>query len=340
VITLTRRTWSMPALSLLLVLPPLVVFILNNAFNVAFGDPAGYFPQPWLQNGAAEAAGRIKTIAAFLLFGGMSIGLLVVWLGSFRILDRRSAILVLAVYLLTVGFGSVVVDRAGVLRGTPYLDQAFACASFNHLDSVAQGQSSIGAAHPRPSARAQPLPPDLAPVEDCPASQFRLLHMMIRILGGLLLFGMPAVIFGAVTCLAAPAAGSTVERMEAWTLQTRRLNGFLYLAATYMISGILFTNAQLSWIGYSLHPEDLGPYRDYVGAIMLHAGIANSLLIASYYLPVALWLAATRPSQPHPAAVKGQAPRADAPDPFGPLRIGGAILAPALVGFLGELLKL
>jgi hypothetical protein len=163
---------------------------------------------------------------------------------------------------------------------------------------------------------------------------------MIRILGVLLLFGMPAVIFGAITCLAAPTAGSTKARLDAWALQTRRLNGFLYLAAAYMISGLLFTNAQLSWLGYSLHPDDLGPYRAYVGAIVLHGGISNSLIIASYYLPVATWLAATRPPRPQPAATDSRSAEAETPDPFGPLKIAGTILAPALVGFLGELLKL
>jgi hypothetical protein len=338
VITLKRRAWSMPALSLLLVLPPCMVYAASSLFSADFGNPAGWFPQPWLQNGAAEAAGRTKAIAAFLLFTGMAIGALVIWVSSFRLLDRRSAARLLIAYLLTVGAGSLAVYETRAFDGAPYLDQAFACASLNRLDPTPQEQQADAVRSPDRMTRLSGNRLDR--VENCRAPQFQALRWMISVSAGLLLFGMPGMIFGAITCLAAPTTGSTKPRLDAWALQTRRLNAFLYLTATYMVSGLLFANAQLSWIGYSLHPDDLGPYRAYVGAIVLHSGISNSLMIASYYLPVALWLAAIRPPQPSPAAADSRSAEAEAPNPFGPLKIAGTILAPALVGFLGELLKL
>jgi hypothetical protein len=361
-ITLKRRAWSMPALSLLLILPPLAIFIASGVFSAEFADPAGHFAQPWFGNGAAEAAGRMKAIAAFMLCAGIEVGVLIIWAGTFRMLDGRSAIRVLAIYLLTVAIGTSFVLWEGAFRGAPYLDQAFACASFDRLKAPdprttsptpasttqvprptppAAGAPAPAASGAAPQDRfAQVRPENLGAVTACRAPQFDTLHLMIRILGVLLLFGMPAVIFGAICCLATPSAGSREARLEAWTLQTRRLNGFLYLAAVYMISGLLFTNAQLSWIGYSLHPDDLAPYRAYVGSVVLHGGVSNSLIIASYYLPVATWLAASRPTQAKAGAAESASAQADAPDPFGALRIAGTILAPALVGFLAELLRL
>jgi hypothetical protein len=378
-ITLTRREWSMPAPALLLIIPPLVIFGASGFFTFMHGAPSGYFPQPWLQNGAAEAAGRTKAIAAFLLCAGMEIAVLVIWASNFRMFDRQSAIRVLIVYLLTVGAGTAAVVAFKAFDGAPYLDQEFACDSFQRLSApqsisspqqqaahvVIQISSSprsdaqqgtplrpvgtnaaraTGAMPPHHGDAGQEVrPAPSAPTElarGCSAPQFFTLHLMICILGGLLTLGMPAVIFGAITCLAAPTTGSKEERLAAWSSQARRLNNFLYLAAAYMISGLLFSNAQLSWIGFSLPPDDLGPYRAYVGAIVLHGGISNSLIIASYYLPVAIWLNAAKPPRPASTAARTKEKGVETPDPFAPLKIAGSILAPALVGFLGEFLKI
>ena len=72
----------MPARSSLLILPPLLVFAVVNFLTVQFGEPAGYFAQPWVANGASEAAGRTRTIAAFLLFAGMAVTVLVYSAGA------------------------------------------------------------------------------------------------------------------------------------------------------------------------------------------------------------------------------------------------------------------
>jgi hypothetical protein len=360
-----QQGWSMPRRSLLLILLPLGVFAISGFLSWQFGKPAGYFPQPSVPNGAAEAAGRVKTIAAFLLFAGMAVGVLVYAAWTLRLLGRGSRIRVLVAYFLTVAAGLAVVRATEQFDGSPYLDQAFACSSFSQLNAPVadlalrdSGQRNwmTPQANTSPFAQrspARPLRPnDLValrrlvppPGPACPASQFNILHLFMQIAGTLLLFAMPAVIFGAVICLAVPDTGSTKERLKTWTLQAARLNGFLYLAAAYMVSGLLFTSTHLNWVAYSIHPDDVGPLRAYISGIVLHGGISNSLVIASYYLPVAAWLAAARPAESAPATPAGQAAEAGAqpasPDPFAPLKIAATILAPALIGLAGDLLGL
>lgn len=353
-IELARRHWSMPAGSALLILLPVLIFGATTFLGARYGIPDGYFAQPVIQDGNAEMAGRTRTFATFLLFAGMAIAVIVCWAAAFRMMDRGSTKNLLVAYLLTVVIGTSMVLAGGAFRGVPYLEGSFACSSFGHLtappsrvgpdvkaepDSTAQ--KAEGSRPTRPPPR-RLLQTDLHPQRACGAPQADLLWWLRTIVGVLLLFGMPAVIFGAISCLALPKEGSAAKRLEAWTLQSRRLSGFLYLAAAYMISGLLFTSARLNWLGYSLHSDDVRPLRELVSSHMLYGGVSNSLIIASYYLPVALWLAASRPTGARAAGSGGGAGEAQGPlpDPLGPPKIVATILSPALVGLFGELLKL
>lgn len=349
--TFMRFRWALPAGSSFLILPPLLVFAVVNLLSVQFGEPAGYFAQPWAANGAAEAAGRMRTIAAFLLFAGLAVAVLVYSIGAFAVLDRRSARRILVSYLLTTAAGLSIVLWAGAFQGTPYLDQGFACASFSRLEAPQRAPERLRSALHAPADDAslpeRPAPrllndEDRDPVRHCSVAQFRILHTLIVILGVLLVFALPAAIFGAITCLALPTGGSKEERLAAWSLQTKRLANFLYLAAGYMVSALLFISAQLHWVTYSLHPDDAGAFRDYANSIVLHSGISNSLMIAAYYIPTAAWSARLKPATAESGAAGGATAR-EAPtsaDPFAPLGATMAILAPALIGLFGEVLKL
>ena len=344
--------WRLPRQALLLVLLPLCVFATSGFLSLEWGTPAGPFAQPSVPNGNAESAGRVKAISAFMLFAAFSLGVLVVTWHTFRTLDGPSRRRTLIAYLVTVVAGLSIVLATRAFEATPYLDQKFACSSFALLEAPAPGawKESDSPVEAKGDARARRAPwrllsdDDLKPARECRNSQFRTLHRMITILGILLVFGMPAVIFGAIICLALPVVGPHQTRLDAWAQQARRLNTFLYLAAAYMISGLLFTSAQLGWVTYSIHPDDAGPVRAQISSILLHGGIANSLVIASYYLPVAVWLAKLRPAVAD--AVESAVPKsrpatkhADA-DPFAPVKIAFTILAPTLVGFASQFLGL
>ncbi|TMJ18352.1 MAG: hypothetical protein E6G92_00380 [Alphaproteobacteria bacterium] len=354
--TVERRDWAMPRGSTLLIAIPLLVFMLNGVADMWLRTPAGYFAQPSLQNAVAEAAGRSKTVAAFLLCASLEIVVLVASASSLRLLSLVARKRILIAYFLTVAAGTAMVLVSGAFKGAAYLDQTFACASFSRLERAPTapvapdsarpayaGLESSGNPTPNEASSARFREPDVGWAPGCTAPQFYLQQAMIQIVGVLLLFAMPAVIFGAISCLAMPEKDSPDDRFRAWTRQTRRLSNFLYLAAVFMISGLLFTNARLNWVIYSVHPDDIGPFRNYISSIAMHGGITNSLIIAAYYLPVATWLAAIRPDETESAESARPVPTASdkgtAPDPFAPLKVALTIFAPAIVGLFSEFLK-
>jgi len=173
------------------------------------------------------------------------------------------------------------------------------------------------------------------------AGPFKDLKIMFALCALLLFVGMPSAVWGAVACLALPAESD--KAYGAWATQTVRLNRLLYATAGFMVTGLLFTSARLMWPAYSLYPADFKPYAAHVSALVQFTGVGNSLLIASYYLPCAAWLAKRRPSRDCAdtdvtSAVAHDAP-SEAPDPYGAFRTTAAILSPALVAVVAEFLK-
>lgn len=170
---------------------------------------------------------------------------------------------------------------------------------------------------------------------------FRHLRMTYAIAAILLCLAIPALVWGAIGCLALPDTASPRERYAAWARQTDRLNRLLYITAAFLIAGLFYSSARWSWPGYSLHPDDIVPYREHVRSLVLYLGVLNSVLIASYYLPVAARLTELRP--PAPAAIWPAAGKdgsaGEKPNPFAAYSKALTILSPAILGLLGELLK-
>jgi hypothetical protein len=154
----------------------------------------------------------------------------------------------------------------------------------------------------------------------------------------MLFVAVPAMVFGTISCLARPLSKLSEKAAAALrSEQTERLNIFLYLSAFIMVSGLLFLSAALHWAGHGLQGADLNVYRQHVNALILFFGISYSLFIASYYVPVSLVLAEQRPAR---AASAGEKEGGDvAYSPFTLLRVAATVFAPALVGLLGEVMK-
>lgn len=168
----------------------------------------------------------------------------------------------------------------------------------------------------------------------------RQLRIMFTISALFLVLATPAVLWGAVACLALPTGGSRRDRYEAWAGQTARLNRLLYVTAGFLVAGLFFSSTRWTWPGYSLHPDDAAPYAEHVRSLVAYVGVLNTLLIASYYVPVAARLAASSPPAPFAAARAATAGgEAAKPDPFGAYARALAILSPAILGFVAELVK-
>jgi hypothetical protein len=364
----TKEEWRLPRWWPALIVPPLVAFALTNFILTQWGQSSFELAQPMLADGNAEAAGRLRAGATFLLLCALgAAGLIYSAIIVARLVNGTRYALLLA-WLASMALGIAIVFATGLHQGDPYLERDFACKSFDLLPgNYAPPTSDREARRLRsvtpPAVLAKGPAPQrgsfetlkgcrqgashlgrlplyrqswtILPVPEARYSQdsYRTLRLMYAISALLLFLAMPALVWAAIACLALPA-GSDEERREAWLSQTSRLNRLLYITAGFMVAGLLFTSARMMWPAYSLHPGDLPAFSRHVSSFVLFTGISNSLLIAAYYIPVATWLAKLRPPQS-----EAEDEQAKGPDPFAAFKTAATILSPALIALLNEMLK-
>lgn len=348
----SRADWTLPPAALLIFLVPYGIFLGGEYLLAHFGDPIGYLAQPFARDGHAEGAGRLKVLATFLLLVTFALAVLAYFLLSVRSLERRSRIALLSLYAAVALSGAVWKFFSEPEQTQTYVGQPFVCASLSMLDSPAATapRAPAGADKPPPAPPRKFLSPNDRSWKpaNCEARQFKNLRILIDSQATILIFVLPAVVFGTIACLALPAGASPEERQAALAAQIARLNGLLYLSATLLVCGLLFLSAFASWPAYSLHPADAAPYQAHASSLVLYWGVAYSLFIAGFYVPVAVLL--SRRSGTSAAAVLGRPQTGKTSDgdgaatePLAPLaliKIAAAVFAPAIVGLLGDVFKI
>jgi hypothetical protein len=348
-LTLPPRWW-------IFILLPLATFTVVNLLLTQWGSAQFAIAQPFRVDGHIEAAGRLKTFATFLVYSALAIAATVYALLVFLALDSRGRRRIGLAYLATMAVGISTVMYVEVIKGDLYLEDRFACASFNQLHPFGPPVEATA------EEAAKEPPPPRVPMGQltCPTpgvglfaipatrpdgnNYFRQLRILFVLAALLLFVATPAIVWGAIAALALPAEGTAKERYAAWCAQTERLNRLLYITAAFLIAGLFFTSARINWPGYSLHPADLKSYHEHVRSFVLYLGVLNSVLIASFYLPVAAALAARRPPLPgagwRPGRVREAGGGEEAkPDPWTAYKTALTILSPAILGLLAELLK-
>jgi hypothetical protein len=135
-----------------------------------------------------------------------------------------------------------------------------------------------------------------------------------------------AAVLGSIGVLATPVAGLSEPD---WNARVRTLHVYLYLAAAMLVAGVLFHAVRLDWLGAGITDKaSAAAFRQLVAAHAAYRGVQFSLLIASYFLPVALLLARARWG--HCWLPDKILPRASA------LKAAIAIISPTLVGLVGQ----
>jgi hypothetical protein len=104
------------------------------------------------------------------------------------------------------------------------------------------------------------------------------------------------------------------------------------------VSGLLFLAAFLHYPGYGLADEPAKQLGNAVQAIVLYYAVSYSLLIGSFYLPVAAILAHRCESVRHSEIAKESKSGIMAPIQL--VKVGLAILSPLLAGLASEVVKL
>jgi hypothetical protein len=351
----TRKGWPLADRRLLLIVLPLLVFLAIYWLQFTWGLATHHLAQAVVADGNAEAAGRLRTLATFALFVAAAVAAIAYSVSLLVRLDSHSRLTIGTGYVLSMVVGITAVISVGAQKGDPYLERELPCTAFLLLSKTPEVPPDEYPLKPPPdpgrvsgtetcwatvftaeTPLAQRL--TLIPCPRFPGDPFPILRALTAVSAVLLFFGIPAIVWGAIACLALPESGSARDRYEAWAGQTARLNRLLMITAGVMVASILFNDARYSWAGFSIHPNDLNTFKRQVSSLVFFAGVSSSILIASFYVPVASLLAAERPAASGSTGAKGGGENR-VPDPFAAAKTAAAILAPALVGILGEMLK-
>ena len=336
-----RRTFELPLAAFALVLLPMLMINASGLLIGWYGYPFDHLANAVVRNGHAEAAGRLRMLAAWLLLAVVALGHVVYFAWSLRSFARTTAWRLALAYVVLAACGAASIASGKVEGAERYVDPRVICDAFALAEAPAAPASAAKVASPPELAEyGPPRGATGGPAPACPGSEnFALMLRLNEIQKYLLALLIPAVALGTIGCLALPARASEADCRD----QARRLNVQLNLTAAWLVIGLLFLGALLRWPGFAFAGAAAAAYKAHVDAYLVFWGVSYSLLIASYYVPVAIWLerACARTGAKAPAAkAGGEAGKGPAADLFGLLKTGAALFAPTIAGVLGGVLDL
>lgn len=306
---------------------PFLVITISFALMPIAGVPLNPLAKAVVANGHAEAAGRLKMLATWLLLlmiGGACIGY---FLLNLRLFTSRTRIWLIGAFiaLAGVGVGTVLTGAAEgpALIGERAIASAFAQGPHASIPDGIEADSPAG------------CPFVASYVLRCPADaagwRMALMWWLNFLQRVLLALVSPALVLGTIACLAVPQRRPAPSSGRS---PPGRLKTHLYLTAGLFVSGLLYLSALLRWPAFAFQGAGHEAYLAHVDAFVLYWGVTYTLYIASYYMPVALLLTA-------------QGERDGIPEerlPAGQLldwtKTLAALFAPAIVGLLGNVLHL
>ena len=344
----SSERWRIPSQALLIALLPAAVLVGSDFLLTEHGWPAfGILDRSGELNPAvaahAEAAARIRIIAGFLLFAAAAAAAT----GYFAVLSFSADRFSLGAILGAAG-GLVLICGAYFVyeshdQTQELIGQRFVCAAASYPDRV---EPVLLDEKGKPIERGSQRPRINEDVpEYCRAGRFIGIRNLIVTERYMLFLAVPAVIFGAILCLAAPltppstrsVAGKKV-RARHLQIQVNRLNTVLYLSAFLMVGGLLFLSAFLHYPAFLFTGPRLAAFQQHVGSLVLFYAVSYSLLIAAFYVPVAAMLARECALLKHAGATEAEVSGMLSPAQM--LKVGGAIFSPLIAGTLGEIMAL
>jgi hypothetical protein len=296
---------------------PLLVISLSSAFVHWFGTFAGEFPAPAATPTHAEAAGRLRTMTTWLALTAAVIFCLTYFFQSLRLFERKSLRTLVVAYAILAIVGLVLV-------GLGFAGEANRAVA----DDFIRNALNLPIHNPP-----HPGPFDLILFN---GTEFDLLQGMNSFQRYVLALLTPGLVLGSISCLAMPAR-KTVDDCRR---QADRLSNYLYLSAAVLVAGLIFLAAMLRWPGYGLAAPAALAYNAHVDAYVFYWGVTYSILIASFYVPIAVRLAGIS-GDTAPAADAKNDPRGETSSHLiATLKAAAALFAPAIAGLLGGVLKL
>jgi len=305
----------LPKWSLLLIIPPVLLYF-GGDFLYAFSSFKAVIPAPlpsirnWPQH---EMAGRtvvLTTVIGVVSIAFLAVGLFAVDVARLFGPTARKILLVGVASLVALLILSFALTFSQVTRSMPrmedYVGRCFYPTALIAPSALATGEldfrSSEAVRHrklsmlrdqwviDRPGKPALCSKP-VTPHADKPGLSRRL-RDWVKTIQIAMLIGVPALMLGTISCIARPAPSLPAATRKALRqLQHQRLQRYLYGAALLLTAGMLFMIAWLRWpLFVFATPNETTPYVALINAITLYFGVNYSLVIASYYLPVAMLL--------------------------------------------------
>jgi hypothetical protein len=328
---MTLQPWTLAIAFLPLVVAGFSLYVIS-----CFGlpdPPKSLTPAPDV---FVESAARLRMLATWVVMAILSAGATGYFLMELRKFEARSFYWLLGtfLFLLVILFGRMAFEP-NYGRAENSIGEVTLCLAFGGKSSLV-APASAGPAKVAPAAPPSIQAGSVKTARTCSDApkydQLRRLNGIQRIL---LLLVLPAMILGAISTL---ATGATARE------QAVRLKTYLYLAAILFVCGLLYLSALLRWPGSLLPAAEATKYSGLVDAYLLALGATYSLVIISYYLPVALRLSANAgPVVAFAARDKKESKEAEGEDVLGPLEILKvlvALFAPVIAALLGGVIKL
>ncbi|HEV7658735.1 MAG TPA: hypothetical protein VGO55_02705 [Allosphingosinicella sp.] len=344
--TVRAETFELTHRVLWIAIPPTILIIVAVFLIGHLGPPVDHLARAVVQDGHAEAAARLRVLATWLLLAAASIASIIYCGWSTRVLESVTKGRLRKVYFAMAVIGIMLVALGQIEGGQRLMDRRVICAAFDLVEAPA------GVVPPSDTTAVLSTyvhPP--APVSDTPfacasgSRLYQLLWWLNEIQKYLLVLLIPALVIGMLSCLALPPAPEEEDRRY----QARRLKIHLYLTAASLVAGLLFLSALLHWPGFAFHGAAATSYKAHVDAYTLYWGVAYSLFIACYYVPVAIGLAGaaatssakrSRKEAAHGGADARNDTGSIVAELFGQLKTLLALFAPAIAGLLGGIVQL
>lgn len=340
---------------------PALIFFINLWLLAGYAEPPDVLPARIAEFAAyKEATARISVLAALMLFAGAAVAALLFFAVSVRAIESRQRwVLIACLVALALAAaisgnfvrGKTAVDYAGssLTQLSAGYDQvrsdAARAAEKRRVEAEAKRPPATDPARPqlKPAPAAMQLPNGVAvgllPRQDKQAqTRFAAMTALQRWQFEATTFAFAALIMAAILCLAGPvpaaaayAPSTRADELQHWEQQSERLNYCLYLSALLLGTSLLFINAFLSWPGYVL--TEHADYDAYIRILVAYYGFTFTVMLASFYIPVAAILT---------ARVKALSANTQGPNAFqGPLQILKIVLglfSTSLAGVLPALI--
>src|SRR4051794_36509549 len=336
---LVLRPWTLALIALL----PLLAFTASELILERSALNFEWMPKYFGEFDANRAeALRLSAFGAFFLFSACALGAFLYFLYTLRRLQRTSAVIVLGLFVLAnLIIGSMLVP-ATTTQADKFVGSPLVCKALGYNAE----QSRQGMPDPKtPEAKIRPVqvkvPEKPAAGTPCSEATLEPLNWLLGLNKLGVLLGLTSLVFGAILCLAGPASNvqwGQSEELAHYEDQSDQLNTYLYLSALLLVTGLFFISAVFRWPTHALLTADSASYETHVGALVTFYGFAYTVMLASFYIPVAISLSA-QVKRLKPATVAEAGVPAAFKGPLQLLKIAAAIFSTTLAGILSSLVS-